>query len=88
MHDRSTYKSSRADENVLEKPRYLQSISENNSPRYDWGPKKRVNQYGLYSHLSRTETNVDLASNTFSNENFEEDEQSRRRETELIAIRF
>ena len=37
----------------MEKPRYLQSITENNSPRFDWGPKKKANHYGLYSHLKQ-----------------------------------
>ncbi|CAF1682399.1 unnamed protein product, partial [Adineta ricciae] len=40
--------------NYLEKPRCLAAITENNSPRFDWGPKKRINQYGLYAHLAET----------------------------------
>lgn len=36
----------------LEKPRYLGAISENNSPRFDWGPKKKANHYGRYAHLN------------------------------------
>lgn len=33
---------------LLEKPRYIKAITANNSPRYDWGPKKKINQYGFY----------------------------------------
>lgn len=27
-------------------------MTENNRPRLDWGPKKRVNHYGPYAHLN------------------------------------
>ena len=43
----------------MEKPCYLQAITENNSPRYDWGPKKKVNHYGLYAHLNQLESKAD-----------------------------
>ena len=45
----------------MEKPRYLEAITQNNSPRYDWGPKKRVNQFGLYAHLQTVDVNHDIA---------------------------
>ena len=45
----------------MEKPQYLQAITENNSPRYDWGPKKRINHYGLYAHLNTLQSNQDIA---------------------------
>ncbi|CAF3030397.1 unnamed protein product [Rotaria sp. Silwood2] len=35
----------------FEKGRYIEAFTQNNSPRYDWGPKKIVNHYGLYAHL-------------------------------------
>ena len=47
----------------IEKPRFLEAITENNSPRYDWGPKKRINHYGLYAHLNALESNNDIALN-------------------------
>ena len=53
----------------LDKPRYLQAITENNSPRYDWGPKKKQNQFGLYEHLQRNQSNDELV--TKSTRSFE-----------------
>lgn len=35
-----------------EKPRYLKAITENNRPRYDWGPKRAANHQGPYAHLT------------------------------------
>jgi hypothetical protein len=29
----------------------LTAFSENNAPRFDWGPKKKANQYGFYARL-------------------------------------
>lgn len=52
-------------------PRFLQAISENNSPRSDWGPKKRANHYGLYSHLSPRPASV--SKGDFTNELFQDD---------------
>jgi hypothetical protein len=45
----------------LEKPRYLEAFTQNNSPRYDWGPKKRINHYGLYAHLNTSESYGEMA---------------------------
>jgi len=47
----------------METPRYLKAITENNSPRYDWGPKKKINHYGLYAHLNTLESKTDVALN-------------------------
>lgn len=77
-----------AKDNFSEKPRYIQAFTENNSPRFDWGPKKKINQYGLYSHLNRVETKTELIDNTFTNENYHEEENSIKRDTELVEIRF
>lgn len=47
------YKLIRAEEienDYNEKPRYLEAITRNNSPRNDWGPKKKANQFGIYAH--------------------------------------
>ena len=71
----------------LEKPRFLQAITENNSPRYDWGPKKSANHYGLYSHLrkkpfqnknnnndvSMVQHNDQIHSNGFINDEYQKD---------------
>ena len=51
-----------------EKPIYLRAFTENNSPRNDWGPKKRVNQYGLYAYLNTSTTKTDA---NLGNENIE-----------------
>ena len=45
-------------------PCYLAAFTANNSPREDWGPKKRANQSGSYAHLSINPVN----SNTISTE--------------------
>ncbi|CAF1391258.1 unnamed protein product [Adineta steineri] len=45
------------DNDYMKQPRYLEALTQNNSPRDDWGPKKRVNQYGLYAHLRKIEIN-------------------------------
>lgn len=68
----------------LEKPRFLQAITENNSPRYDWGPKKSANHYGLYLHLRKKpveknnisikDENEPIHSNGFVNDQYERDE--------------
>jgi hypothetical protein len=79
--DPSSGTSLREDNNYLGKPRYLESFTQNNSPRYDWGPKKRINHYGLYSHLNTSETNDEVALNAlrtsggngFLNQSFHED---------------
>jgi len=64
-----------------EKPRFLQSITENNSPRFDWGPKKKVNQTGRYAHLRLNKEFVQLSTrqdeqrqtNEFVNEIYQDD---------------
>jgi hypothetical protein len=38
------------------KPRYLEAFARTNLPRYDWGPMKSVNHYGLYRHLNDIES--------------------------------
>jgi hypothetical protein len=60
------------DNNYLETPTYLKAITENNSPRYDWGPKKRINHYGLYAHLNSLQTKTDavLENQDIINERF------------------
>lgn len=35
----------------LEKPRYLKALAATSEPSDDWGPKKKVNQTGIYAHL-------------------------------------
>ena len=32
-------------------------------PRYDWGPKKKANHYGLYAHLSAFALNNNMQLN-------------------------
>ncbi|CAF4518695.1 unnamed protein product, partial [Rotaria sp. Silwood2] len=44
----------------FEKGRYIEAFTQNNSPRYDWGPKKIVNHYGLYAHLKSVESNKNI----------------------------
>ena len=63
-----------------EQPRFLQAVTENNSPRFDWGPKKAANQYGRYAHLRVAKApvvtemeNGTLATNGFVNEQFRDD---------------
>jgi hypothetical protein len=80
----------------LDKPRYLEAITENNSPRYDWGPKKRINHYGLYAHLNALQSNNDIMLNgirqttgtEFDNGNFLKDNVSNKSTTEIIDERF
>ncbi len=61
----------------MEQPRYLEAFTENNSPRYDWGPKKRINHYGLYAHLNTSQSNEQISvkpgTNTFINQTFQGD---------------
>ncbi len=80
-------------ENYIEKPRYIEAVTRNNSPRYDWGPKKRINHYGLYAHLSTLDRNDEIAlngldrsgTNAFINENFQGDNNSNQ---ETFEVRF
>jgi hypothetical protein len=60
------------DNDYLETPTYLEAITKNNSPRDDWGPKKRINHYGLYAHLNTlyTKTDTVLENQNFHNERF------------------
>ena len=66
----------------LMKPRYLQAITHNNLPKQEWGPKKKANWTGLYSHLhaSKSKNNIALnGTNALStiaivNENFQFDD--------------
>jgi hypothetical protein len=75
----------------LEKPRYIEAFTQNNSPRYDWGPKKKINHYGLYAHLNAFESNDEMGlnglptsgTNTFLNESFQEDNVSHKDVTEI-----
>jgi hypothetical protein len=41
----------------------LEAITQNNSPRYDWGPKKHVNQYGIYAHLQNKQSKEEMVMN-------------------------
>ncbi len=80
----------------MEKPRYLEAITENNSPRYDWGPKKRINHYGLYAHLNTLESKNDVGLNGIRpnsktgliNENFQNDNISNRSEADIQDAKF
>ena len=47
-----TYNDSKMTDIYYKRPRYLAALTANNSPRKDWGPMKRINQYGIYVHLS------------------------------------
>jgi hypothetical protein len=84
------------DNNYLEKPRYIKAITQNNSPRYDWGPKKRINHYGLYAHLSRLNSDGEIAlnrlgrsgANAFINQNFQGDNNSNKGIPETLEVRF
>ncbi|CAF3280628.1 unnamed protein product [Rotaria socialis] len=38
--------------NFSSRYRFLRAFKANNSPSDDWGPKKKVNQYGDYAHLN------------------------------------
>ncbi|CAF1020255.1 unnamed protein product [Rotaria sordida] len=55
--DSSTENVSQYDNKYFEKPRYIEAFTQNNLPRYDWGPKKSINHYGLYAHLKSIESN-------------------------------
>ncbi|CAF3552794.1 unnamed protein product [Rotaria sp. Silwood1] len=65
----------------FEKPRYMEAFTQNNSPRYDWGPKKSANHYGLYAHLKSIRSNESMVldaltksrTNGYLNESFQED---------------
>ncbi|CAF3963463.1 unnamed protein product [Adineta steineri] len=67
------------DDDYTIKPRYIEAITENNSPRDDWGPIKSVNHYGLYRHLKEaaiiSEIDFDLTRASvcarLDNQNFE-----------------
>ncbi len=75
----------------MEKPRYIEAFTQNNSPRYDWGPKKRINHYGLYAHLNTPERNDKIilnGRNTNLNQGFEEDNNSNKVVTEILTARF
>jgi hypothetical protein len=71
----------RDDNNYSKKPRYLEAFTENNLPRYDWGPKKRINHFGLYAHLNTTESNEKMTlnglrkpgTNSYFNKSFQDD---------------
>ncbi len=64
------------DNDYFETPRYLKAISGNNCSRYDWGPKKRINRYGLYSKLeSKNDNGIYSTSKIgFVNQNLDYDE--------------
>jgi hypothetical protein len=78
------------------KPPYLGALEQNNFPRYDWGPKKRVNRFGLYTHLNTLESNEDIAlrrlnmgkTNGVVNEIFEGDHISNNSFSEKQGERF
>ncbi|CAF3820160.1 unnamed protein product [Adineta steineri] len=77
--------------NYLEKPRYIEAITRNNSPRYDWGPKKKINHYGLYSHLNTTSShneNRQSQTNMFYNESYERDNLSNKHMGNILKERF
>ncbi|CAF1493281.1 unnamed protein product [Adineta steineri] len=67
------------DDDYTIKPRYIEAITENNSPRDDWGPIKSVNHYGLYRQLKEaaiiSEIDFDLTRASvcarLDNQNFE-----------------
>ncbi|CAF4611504.1 unnamed protein product [Rotaria sp. Silwood1] len=49
-----------------EKPIYLQAFTENNLPTSDWGPKRKVDQTGLYQRMKESFTNGGLSSSNNS----------------------
>jgi hypothetical protein len=80
----------------METPRYLKATIENNSPRDDWGPKKRINHYGLYAHLNTLESKTDIPLNGihatsttgFINRNFQNDNTSNKDEIDFYEGKF
>ncbi len=57
----------------------MEAITKNNSPKYDWGPKRNENCYGMYAHLNSFESKNDIRLNEirassitgYVNENFQ-----------------
>jgi len=43
-------------------PVYLAAFEANNSPGETWGPRRRVNQTGVYAHLNVRTTNNNMSS--------------------------
>ncbi len=43
-------------------PLYLAAFQANNSPGETWGPRRRVNQTGVYAHLNSRTTNNNMSS--------------------------
>jgi hypothetical protein len=80
----------------METPRYLKAITENNSPRYDWGPKKKINHYGLYAHLNKLQSKTDIALNGihaksttgFINQDFQNDNNLNKDEMDFNEGKF
>ena len=64
-------------------------------PRYDWGPKKKANHYGLYAHLSASASNNNMqlndikpSSTGFVNGGFKNDTVSNQSENEIQQERL
>ncbi|CAM2709398.1 unnamed protein product [Rotaria socialis] len=77
----STDNGSPDDNNYPEKPRYIEAFTQNNAPRYDWGPKKSINHIGLYAYLKTVESKdaivldriTNVSNDGYSNRSYQED---------------
>jgi hypothetical protein len=83
------------DYDYMGKPRYLEAITRNNSPRPYWGPKKKVNHYGRYAHLNALDGHNGIPLNSLYpsmkepttgviNENYQDDNISGRSSASVI----
>ncbi|CAF3615158.1 unnamed protein product [Rotaria socialis] len=77
----STDNGSSDDNNCPEKPRYIEAFTQNNAPRYDWGPKKSISHVGLYAYLKTVESKdvivldriMNVSNDGYSNRSYQED---------------
>ena len=60
-----------------ERPRFLEAIRQNHSPRLDWGPKRKANHVGIYAHLSSVDDDRGKSMEGWDNGAFHRDSEKR-----------